>query len=122
MEIEEELPSLTLGQYLEQGRQRIGLSLRQLADASGVNVSAVNRLLKDEVDSPAAEHLQSIANVLELDTADVFAYIGVTPPKGLPGITPYLRAKHKLRGETLNKAAQEIRNIIDKYDGIPPDN
>lgn len=121
MDIEKESPSLSLGQYLEQGRQRAGLTLRQLAEASGVNVSAVNRLLKDEVEHPAAEHLQSIANVLELDMTDALGFIGVTPPKGLPGISPYLRAKHKFRGETLNKAAQEIQNIINKYDGIPSD-
>jgi len=121
MEIEKESLSPSLGQYVEKGRQHAGLSLRQLATASEVPVRTIRRILADEVESPAAEDLQSIANVLELDLADVLGFIGVTPPKGLPDITPYLRAKHKLRGETLNKAAKEIQNIINKYDGVPPD-
>jgi transcriptional regulator with XRE-family HTH domain len=93
--------------------------LRQLADASGIHVSAVNRLLKDEVESPSAEHLQQLARVLELDEAEVFAFIGVTPPKGLPSVAPYLRAKYKLHGDALSEATEEILKIIDKYDGTP---
>ncbi len=111
----------TLGQYLEKGRQDAGLSLRQLAAASGVNIMTIRRLLGDEVESPSAEHLQQLARVLELNEADVFGYIGVTPPEGLPEVAPYLRAKHNLKGESLNKAAQEIQNIINKYDGTLPD-
>lgn len=117
----EETNGLKLGQYLEQARQRAGLSLRQLAAAAHIPMSTVNHLLKDEIDRPAAEDLQQIARVLELDEVDIFAYIGVTPPKGLPGIAPYLRAKHGLRGDALSEAAREIQNIINKYDGIQPD-
>jgi transcriptional regulator with XRE-family HTH domain len=116
-----DIPNPTLGQYLEDGRQRARLSLRQLAAASRVPVRTIRRILGDEVESPAAEDLQKIANVLELDTADVFGYIGVTPPKGLPDVVPYLRAKHHLKGDALSRAAQEIQNIIDKYDGIAPE-
>lgn len=111
----------TLGQYLERGRKKSGLSLRQLAAASGVPVRTIRRILGDEVESPAAEDLQRLAQALELDEVDVFGYIGVTPPKGLPGIAPYLRAKHGLRGDALGEAAREIENIINKYDGIQPD-
>jgi len=115
MTAEHELPSSTLGQYLEQGRQTAGLSLRQLAAAAGIPMTTVNRLLKDEVESPYAEHLQSLARVLELDLADVFGFIGITPPEGLPHVAPYLRAKYKLRGEALNEAQQQLQRIIDKH-------
>lgn len=111
----------TLGQYLEQGRQKSELSLRQLAAASGVNIMTIRRLLSDQVESPSAEHVQQLVRTLELDEADAFAYIGVTPPEGLPDTTPYLRAKHGLRGQALSKAAKEIQAIINKYDGIQPD-
>lgn len=111
----------TLGQYLERGRQKSELSLRQLSAASGVPVRTIRRILGDEVESPAAEDLQRLAQTLELDEVDVFGYIGVTPPKGLPDIAPYLRAKHKLKGDTLSRATQEIQQILDKYDGNPSD-
>jgi hypothetical protein len=48
-------------------------------------------------------------------------FIGVTPPEGLPSVTPYLRAKFRIKGEALDEAAREIQKIIDKYDGEPPD-
>ncbi|MYZ33927.1 MULTISPECIES: helix-turn-helix transcriptional regulator [unclassified Streptomyces] len=111
----------TLGQYLEQGRQEAGFTLRELASASGVPKSTLDRILKDQVESPPIEPVQQLARVLELDEAEAFAYIGVTPPSGLPSIAPYLRAKHGLRGQALSDAAQEIQNIINKYDGVPPD-
>ncbi|MGA5426641.1 helix-turn-helix domain-containing protein [Streptomyces koyangensis] len=121
MEIEKESLSPTLGRYLEKGRQHAGLSLRRLATASGVPLRTIRRILNDEVESPAAEDLQQLARVLELDESDVFGYIGVTPPKGLPDVAPYLRAKHKLKGESLNKAAEEIQSIINKYDNMSPE-
>ncbi len=108
------LPS-TLGQYLEKGREEAGLSLRQLASASGVHESTVNRLLKDQIENPSAEHVQQLMKVLELNLADAFAYIGVTRPRGLPNVTPYLREKYGLRGEALNEAAQEVQEIINKH-------
>ncbi|MEV5413532.1 helix-turn-helix transcriptional regulator [Thermopolyspora sp. NPDC052614] len=116
MEAKEDSSGLTLGQYLEQGRQDAGLSLRQLAAATSIPTTTVNRLLKDEVENPSAEHLQQLAKVLELDAADVFAFIGVTPPQGLPSVAPYLRAKYNLKGEALSEAEQQIKRIIEKYD------
>ncbi|ARP71743.1 hypothetical protein LK07_20525 [Streptomyces pluripotens] len=119
--MEESKKPTTLGQYLEQGRQISGLSLRQLEAASGVNIMTIRRLLNNQVDSPSAEHVQQLVRTLELDENDAFAYIGVTPPKGLPDIAPYLRAKMGLRGEALRQAAEEIQEIIEKYDGDTPD-
>lgn len=111
---EKPLPG-TLGKYLEKGREEGGFSLRQLASASGVHESTINRLLKDQIESPSAEHVQQLVKVLELNLADAFAYFGVTRPRGLPNVTPYLREKYGLRGEALDEAAQEIQKIIDKH-------
>jgi transcriptional regulator with XRE-family HTH domain len=111
----------TLGQYLEQGRHDTGMSLRQLAAASGVNVMTIRRLLHDEVESPSAEHVQHLVHTLELDEADAFAYIGVTPTAGLPSVAPYLRQKHGLEGSALSEAAEQIQKIIEKYNTAPPD-
>lgn len=110
----------TLGYYLEQGRQEAGLTLRQLATASGVPKSTVSRILKGEVEHPAVEHVQQLARVLELDETDVFAYMGVTPPKGLPSVAPYLRQKHGLKGDALSEATDQIQKIIERYNGSAP--
>ncbi|MEV6831174.1 helix-turn-helix transcriptional regulator [Amycolatopsis sp. NPDC051102] len=111
---EKPLPS-TLGQYLEQGRQQAGLSHRQLASASGVHESTVNRLLKDQIEKPSAEQVQQLARVLELSIVDALAYIGVVRPRGLPSTKLYLREKFGLRGEQLDEATQEIQEIIDRH-------
>lgn len=97
------------------------MSLRQLAAASGVNVMAIRRLLHDEVEHPSAEHVQHLVQTLELDEADAFAYIGVTPPTGLPSVAPYLRQKHGLEGDALSEATEQIQKIIEKYNTAPPD-
>jgi transcriptional regulator with XRE-family HTH domain len=117
---EKPLPN-TLGQYLETGRQEAGLSLRQLASASGVHESTVNRLLKDHIEKPSAEQVQQIVIALELNLTDALAYIGVVRPRGLPGTRLYLREKRGLRGQALDEATKAIEEIINKYDGIPPD-
>jgi len=109
----------TLGQYLEQGRQETGLSLRQLATATDIPLTTVARLLRDEVDNPQTDHIQQLARALELNVVNTLAYIGITPPKGLPSVAPYLRGKYKFKGEALTAAAQEIQEIIDKYERRP---
>jgi transcriptional regulator with XRE-family HTH domain len=121
MKSRERPDSNMLGQYLEKKRQDAGMSLRRLELASGVPFTTIRRLLYGEVENPTPEHLQSIAKALKLDESEVFGLIGVTPPQGLPGVAPYLRAKFKLKGDALSEATREIQKIIDKYDGIPPD-
>lgn len=116
---EKPLPN-TLGQYLEKGREEAGLSLRQLASASGIHESTVNRLLKDQIEKPLAEQVQQLARVLELNVTDALAYIGVVRPRGLPSTKLYLREKRGLRGQALDEATEAVEEIIrevtDKYD------
>jgi len=72
----------TLGAYIRTARERAGLSQRQLATAAGFHHSRLARLESGEVsDRPKAEHLQRLADVLGLDSAELLAFIGVTPPK-----------------------------------------
>lgn len=111
----------TLGQYLELGRQKVGLSYRQCASAAEMPLTTAMRLFRDDVESPQADHLQRLVRVLELDEVEALAYIGVTPTEGLPSIGPYLRATTGLKGKDLQEATEQIQRIINKYDGIPPD-
>lgn len=109
----------TLGKYLEAGRHEAGFSLRQLAKATGIHESAVNRLLKDEVAKPSAEHVQQLVRVLELNLTDALAYIGVVRPRGLPDTRLYLREKQGLKGQALDEATKAVdgllKEIADKY-------
>src|SRR5579859_528702 len=95
MEPKVDAPS-TLGEYLRQAREQAGISQRQLASRVGVHNSYLARLESGENDNPSPELLQRFAEVLEVSSTDLLAFIGVKPPEGLPELAPYLRAKYRL--------------------------
>ncbi|MGH3661466.1 MAG: helix-turn-helix domain-containing protein [Micromonosporaceae bacterium] len=105
-------PAQSLGAYLEQARQRSRLSLRQLAVASGVPMSTVNRLLKDQVTKAQPGNLARLSHALGLDAVEVFTRAGIT----LPGETEdadadlgaLLRRRYRL---TDAQAAEFIRQV-----------
>ena len=84
---------LTLGNYLRAAREQAGVSQRQLASRVGIHNSYLARLESGENDSPAAELLQRIADVLEVSSTDLMAFIGVKPPDGMHELGPYLRGQ-----------------------------
>lgn len=106
---------ITLGSYLRSQREAAELSIRELARLSGVPASYITEIEGGKKTNPSAEILQRLAGVLEVDTADLFAFIGITPPQGLPSVAPYLRAKYKLSGDALREAEQQLHHIIDKH-------
>jgi transcriptional regulator with XRE-family HTH domain len=104
---------MTLGQYLAQARQEAGLSHRQLAAASGVHPSSVNRLLKDEVDEPLPEHLMGLAEALDVRASDLFLLAGLPIPKELPSVDVMLRTEYGLSEQGLAEAKQHIAKIAE---------
>jgi transcriptional regulator with XRE-family HTH domain len=97
----------TLAEYLRTAREQAGISQRQLASRVGIHHSYLARLESGETANPAADLLQKIADVLEINSADLFAFIGVKPPEGLPELAPYLRAKYHL-DEVAARALAEL--------------
>ncbi|WP_165485511.1 helix-turn-helix domain-containing protein [Protofrankia symbiont of Coriaria ruscifolia] len=106
---------ITLGSYLRSQREIAELSIRELARLSGVPASYITEIEGGKKTHPSAEILQKLATVLELDTADLFAFIGVIAPQGLPSVAPYLRAKYKLSGDALREAEQQLTRIIEQH-------
>jgi transcriptional regulator with XRE-family HTH domain len=110
-----------LGAHIRQAREAAGLTLRQLAEVVGTSHSNLVKIENGQRENPPAELLQSIADALEIGATDLLGFVGVTRPKGLPSVAPYLRAKYKLHGTALEEATEQLQRIIDKYDGTPPD-
>ncbi|WP_068925641.1 helix-turn-helix domain-containing protein [Planobispora rosea] len=104
-------PRLTLGRFLDAARADAHYSLRGLAQATGIPMSSINRLLKDEVAAPSAANLMRLAVVLNLDPADVFAHAGITPPAASPDLETLLRTEHGLPDEAIDK----IKSIIAEH-------
>lgn len=105
-----ETPS-TLAAYLKMAREAAGLSGRQLAVRVGIHNSYLARLESGEFDHPSAELLQRIADILEVSSTDLLAFIGVKPPEGLPELAPYLRAKYHMDEAAIRKMTTYWRRL-----------
>src|SRR5437588_651456 len=69
-----------LGNRLRAERERLDLSIRELAERTGVNHSTVVRLEQGAIESPAPDKLGRIADVLGLSLADVYALADYSIP------------------------------------------
>ena len=85
-----------LGNTLKQRRLELGLSLSQLADATGLHKSSLSRLESGVVRQPSADSLQRIAAALELSNTAVFGLLDERARDQLPPLQPYMRAKYDL--------------------------
>lgn len=96
----------SLGERLRSERERTGWSQRQFARMVGVHHSYLARLENGETTNPAAELLQRMAEVLEVDATDLLVYIGVKP--SLPEPRIYFRHRYGLSPEQAEQAARLI--------------
>jgi transcriptional regulator with XRE-family HTH domain len=103
---------MTLGRHLEAARRQAGYSLRQLAALSGVPMSSVNRLLKDEVAQPTPEHLMALARVLECRDTDLFILAGLPIPAQGASLEVMLRRSYGVRVEDTPRLKQQIEDLI----------
>ena len=68
--------NLTLGEFVRSRRQSMDLSLAEAATASDLDRSYWNKLENGHYQSPAPQHLQTIARVLRLPTEDLYGLAG----------------------------------------------
>lgn len=83
-----------LGKLLKSARDKLGYSAREVGDRSGMADSNVLRLEQGAIANPRPETLRSLADVLQLELADLYATAGYVQPTGLPSLAPYLRSKY----------------------------
>jgi len=108
-------PGMSLGQHLEAARQEAGYSLRQLAALSGLAMSSVNRLLKDEVEQPLPEHLAALARALELNITDLFMLAGLPVPKEAASLDIMLRTSYGVSDKDVPELKQQIEDLIAQH-------
>lgn len=93
-------PDLTLGQRLRVARQRTGMTLRDVADATGMSHAAVANYERDEQE-PTATRLARLARLYDVDIrwlvldldADLRPWWDQAPPlSGTPSTTRLRRA------------------------------
>src|SRR5579862_5961284 len=107
---------VTLGRYVRAARERAGLSLRNLEAIAEIPRATLNRLELDQVDNPSPELLIRLADAVELDSNDLFAFVGYRPSDKLPSLAPYLRAKYRLTSQAAKQAHEVIQAILNRFD------
>ncbi|MEU0537072.1 helix-turn-helix domain-containing protein [Amycolatopsis tolypomycina] len=105
----------TLANLIRQGREAAGLSVRQLAPLVGVHHSVLARIESGEVARPSAEVVQHIAEALELDAAELLAFVGVKPT--LPEPRVYFRRAYGMSDDEAKEAEQIIADLRAKRHG-----
>jgi transcriptional regulator with XRE-family HTH domain len=104
----------TLGEYVRQKREEAGLSQRQLAVAAGVSFSNISRLESGFHASPSPGLLKNIADVLDIDLAEMLSYLGIEVG-GSGSLNDYLRRDYYLPDEGVAEAKKAIEEIVRKY-------
>lgn len=92
-----------LGSLLRTDRIAAEMSIDEVADATGIDRSTVNRLERGLITAPSPLNLQRLAEALRADVHDYFALAGYFAPHGLPDLAPYLRAKYHVSPEVASE-------------------
>lgn len=105
-----------LATQLKQAREALGFSAREVGRRAGITDSNVVRLEQGVIPNPRPDTLKALADVLELDLADLYAAAGYVQPDGLPSFTPYLRSKYAGLPEDAHKELESsFAHIAEKY-------
>jgi transcriptional regulator with XRE-family HTH domain len=95
-----------VGSFIKEQREKSALSIRKLADMTGVSnpyLSQIERGLR----TPSAEILRSIAGALSIRTETLYERAGLLERDEPPGMTEAINADHRLTG-TQKQALMEI--------------
>jgi transcriptional regulator with XRE-family HTH domain len=84
-----------LAEIFRSRRTSRGLSMRQVAAATGFNVATIAQLEGATNLSPLPGTLRAIAEVLDLNVSDLYAVADWLPVGELPTLKPYLRVKYR---------------------------
>ena len=87
-------PDLSIGELLRTRREQAGLSVRRLAELSGVNQANISRLETGFAPKSSLSSLTKLAEALGADPLDFYKAAGLSTDTGLPSFRPYLRAKY----------------------------
>jgi transcriptional regulator with XRE-family HTH domain len=96
-----------------------GMSMRKLAEASGLTHSFIAKLEAGRFRSVSPASLDAIARALGLPREDLFALAGYSLPSELPTFGPYLRARYgeQLPDQAMAALDELFSALRDKYTG-----
>jgi transcriptional regulator with XRE-family HTH domain len=110
-----EKASERLGAHVTKLRQERNLSIRGLAALAKADATWLSRLERGLYDSPDARTLYRLARALDVDVNELYLEAGFADGHGLPGFTPYLRAKYDLPEDAIAQLEAHFELINQKY-------
>jgi len=108
----------SFSKYLRDCRERAGLSLRELARLLGTSHSYLSRLEAGEQSNPSTDFLTRLAEVLDIDSGDLLAMLGIERSHTLPPADVYFRRKYGLSEHD----ADLLAHLVEDYANLKRDN
>jgi transcriptional regulator with XRE-family HTH domain len=105
-----------LGKAIKARRTAAHLTVRGLAEQSGLTPATISRIETGQIDSPRPDHLLSLATALGTDLEDFYALAGYTMPTGLPELRPYLRSKYNLPDHAVEQLDEYFQALRGSWD------
>ncbi|MGI9667847.1 MAG: helix-turn-helix domain-containing protein [Acidimicrobiia bacterium] len=99
-------PQLDVGTFIKEQRERSALSIRKLADMTGVSNPYLSQIERG-IRTPSAEILRSIGDALSIRTETLYEKAGLLDRDDPPGIADAIDADDKL-SRTQKQALMEI--------------
>lgn len=100
-----------LATALEERREELGMSAREVARRAEIDVKTYLRLERAEHSRPSTTVLNAVADALDLPASDLFAILDWLPKDELPSFTPYLRAKYN---DMPDKAVRQMTDYFER--------
>ena len=101
-----------LGAFIREQRQKAHLSLRTVANLSGISnpyLSQIERGLR----KPSAEILQGIAKALRISSETLYVRAGILDADRAPGVAEAINAEELLTGEQKQALIELYESYID---------
>jgi len=101
---------------LREAREANGLSIRQLADASGVDKALISRLESGTTRSPTRGTLNRLAGALHIERGRLYDAADMYAPAELPSLPVYFRRRYRqLPDEAVADIERYVAELHDKY-------
>lgn len=107
-------PQLDVGSFIKEQRERSALSIRKLADMTGVSNPYLSQIERG-IRTPSAEILRSIGEALSIRTETLYEKAGLLDRDDPPGIADAIEADDKLT-PTQKQALMEIYTSFIAHD------
>lgn len=106
--------SETLGTLIKAKREKVGLSIRQLAEKAGLHYSYLSRIESGDRERLRPDDIQRIADALSIEPDRLLRFMGVKPTATkLPTPRVYFRKAYHLTSDEAKEAERQVEGILD---------